>query len=427
MSVELPPIPIGSMIPLTGPSAADGAEFRNGMTLAVEELNAQGGLLGRKLQPIFADTCRQTAEEVVGAARMLIEKHQVHAIICGYNIGPQNSEYEPIADAGIIYVHANTLLQHHDTIMSDPKRYFGCFMADPADYWYGPGFIKFISWLRDTGQWTPSSDRLAIIAGSKPYSIVIAQSMAAAAVDYGWRLCFGPKIVQTPTTEWRQVIDEVRATNPAVVANTHFYAGDLAYFQRQFMENPIDCLVYLQYGAMHRTFADIAQEASVGIIVSSVIGLLRDEVGKSFEARYNARFGEGASATIGCQSYSNMHHYAVAAAMAGGSGAPGDFEQNRRVARALKGMIYRSVHGTIRYHPDWQAAVPYPVVTHDPSLGMPHIFYQIHDHRKPLSMIAPEPYNTERFILPPWMSRRGGLQKPASTNGLGPGRPGGGA
>ncbi|GEP12047.1 ABC transporter substrate-binding protein [Methylobacterium gnaphalii] len=423
MSVELPPIPIGSMIPLTGPSAADGAEFRNGMILAVEELNAQGGLLGRRFRPIFADTCRQTAEEVVAAARMLIEKHQVHAIVCGYNIGPQNSEYEPIADAGIIYVHANTLLQHHDTVMSDPERYFGCFMADPADYWYGPGFIKFLSWLRDTGQWTPSSDRLAIIAGSKPYSIVIAQSMAAAAADYGWRLCFGPRIVQTPTTQWREVIEEVRATNPAVVANTHFYAADLAYFQRQFMENPIDCLVYLQYGAMHRTFADIAQESSVGIIVSSVIGLLRDEVGKSFEARYNARFGEGASATIGCQSYSNMHHYAVAAAMAGGSGPPGDFEQNRKVAKALKGMIYRSVHGTIRYHPDWQAAVPYPVVTHDPSLGMPHIFYQIHDHRKPLSMIAPEPYNTERFILPPWMSRRRGPQKPAPASSPKTGRP----
>ncbi|GLS48638.1 ABC transporter substrate-binding protein [Methylobacterium gnaphalii] len=411
------------MIPLTGPSAADGAEFRNGMILAVEELNAQGGLLGRRFRPIFADTCRQTAEEVVAAARMLIEKHQVHAIVCGYNIGPQNSEYEPIADAGIIYVHANTLLQHHDTVMSDPERYFGCFMADPADYWYGPGFIKFLSWLRDTGQWTPSSDRLAIIAGSKPYSIVIAQSMAAAAADYGWRLCFGPRIVQTPTTQWREVIEEVRATNPAVVANTHFYAADLAYFQRQFMENPIDCLVYLQYGAMHRTFADIAQESSVGIIVSSVIGLLRDEVGKSFEARYNARFGEGASATIGCQSYSNMHHYAVAAAMAGGSGPPGDFEQNRKVAKALKGMIYRSVHGTIRYHPDWQAAVPYPVVTHDPSLGMPHIFYQIHDHRKPLSMIAPEPYNTERFILPPWMSRRRGPQKPAPASSPKTGRP----
>ncbi|MEG6507688.1 ABC transporter substrate-binding protein [Methyloligella sp. 2.7D] len=408
-------VPIGSMVPLTGPSAADGAEFRNGIILACEELNARGGLLGRPIKPFFVDTCRQTAKEVVSAARLLIEKHKVHAIVNGYNIGAQNSEYEPIADAGIIYVHANTLLQHHDTVMSDPDRYFGCFMADPADYWYGPGLIKFLSWLRDSGQWTPKSNRIAIVSGSTPYSIVISNSMAKAAASYGWQVCFGPKIVQTPTSQWRDVIEEVRATDPAVFANTHFYAGDLAHFQRQFVENPMDCLVYLQYGAVHRTFADIAQEASVGVIVSSIIGLLRDEMGKRFETRYKARFGDGSTPTIGCQSYSNLHHYAVGAAMAGGSGAPGDFEQNRKVAFALRGMIYRTVHGTIRYHPDWQAVVPYPVLTPDPSLGMPHIFYQIHDFRAPLAMIAPEPYNTERFIYPPWMSGRPTETKPAPS------------
>lgn len=393
------------MVPLTGPSAADGAEFRKGLILAIEELNARGGLLGKPLRPIFADTSGQSAEEVVAAARWLIEKHHAHAIVCGYNIGAQNSEYEPVADAGVIYVHSNTLLQHHDTVMSDPGRYFGVFMADPADYWYGPGFIKFISWLRDTGEWTPRSDRLAIISGSKPYSIVIARAMAATAEAYGWHVCYGPDIVQTPTTQWRHVLERVRATDPAVIANTHFYAGDLAYFQRQFMEKPMDCIVYLQYGATNRTFTDIAQDASVGVIVSSVVGLLRDEMGREFEQRYNARFGPGSSAMIGCQTYSNMHHYAVAAAIAGGAGAPGDFAQNRKVADAMRRMIYRSVQGTIRYHPEWQAVAPYPVVTRDPSMGMPHIFYQIQDHRKPLSMIAPEPYNTERFVTPPWIWR----------------------
>ncbi|MGA0533838.1 ABC transporter substrate-binding protein [Hansschlegelia sp. KR7-227] len=400
------PIPIGSMVPLTGPSAADGAEFRKGVILAIEEINARGGLLGRRLEPIFADTFRQTAEEVVAAARRLIEKHNVHAIVNGYNIGAQNSEYEPIADAGILYVHANTLLQHHDTVMSDPERYFGCFMTDPADYWYGSGFIKFISWLRDSGQWTPTSDRIAIVSGSKPYSIVIAHAMAAAAAGFGWRVCFGPRIVQTPTTKWHDVLDEMRAVDPAVIANTHFYSGDLAHFQLQFMRKPTDSIVYLQYGAMHQSFTDIAQEKGVGVIVSTVIGLLRDDIGKRFAARYLARFGEGSTPQVGCQSYTAMHHYAVAASIAGGSGPPGDFEQNRKVAQALRGAIHRSVCGIVRYHPEWQAAVPYPDVTHDPSLGLPHLFFQIQDTKKPLALIAPEPFNTERFVSPPWMSGR---------------------
>ena len=132
-------IPIGSMVPLTGTSADDGREFRNGLLMAIDEVNARGGINGRKLAPIFMDTGDQSAEKVVRAARTLIADHNVHAIINGYNIGSQNSEYEIIADAGIIYIHHNTLLQHHDTVASDPHRYFGCFMGDPAEYWYGQG------------------------------------------------------------------------------------------------------------------------------------------------------------------------------------------------------------------------------------------------------------------------------------------------
>ena len=92
-SVGAEPIPIGSMVPLTGNSANDGREFRNGLQLAVSEINAEGGILGRPLKPIFIDTGNQTASEVVRAARTLISEHRVHTIINGYNIGTQNSEY----------------------------------------------------------------------------------------------------------------------------------------------------------------------------------------------------------------------------------------------------------------------------------------------------------------------------------------------
>lgn len=395
-------IPIGSMVPLTGPSAVDGSEFRKGIILACEDINAAGGVLGRKLRPVFVDTGRQSPEEVVGAANRLIEQHRVHAIVNGYNIGPQNSEYEPIADAGIIYINHNTLLQHHDTVLSNPSRYFGCFMANPAEYWYGQGFVKFLSWLRDTDQWKPDNNRLAIISGSKPYSIVIANAMASAAAQFGWAVGFGPNIVSTPRSDWRDVIEEARAGAPAVIANTHFYASDLASFQRQFMERPTNSLVYLQYGAMHQSFVELAQEKAVGVIVSAVTGLLRDEIGRGFAQRYMARFGRGSTPQVGCQCYNALRHYSIAAAVAGGSAGPGDIEQNRKVAAALLNIPYRGVAGMIRYHQRWQTAMAYPDQMHDPSLAMPHLFYQVQDYAGELALIAPEPYNVDRFVLPPW-------------------------
>ncbi|MFO1151699.1 MAG: ABC transporter substrate-binding protein [Alsobacter sp.] len=396
------PIIIGSMVPLTGGSANDGREFSNGLTMAIDEINQRGGIVGRPLQPYFVDTGSQSAQEVVRAARILISEHLVHAIINGYNIGPQNSEYEPIADAGIIYIHHNTLLQHHDTVASDPERYFGCFMGDPAEYWYGQGFIKFLSWLRDTGQWKPRNRRIAILSGQKPYSIVIANAMASASPQFGWELPFAPMIRPT-SSNWRAVLDEVRKHDPAVVAMTHFHTGDLARFHLQFMEAPLPCLLYLQYGALHRAFSEITGDKAKGAIIGTVIGLPRDDMGRRFAAAYRKRFGENSTPEVGCQPYTSMHHYAIAAAVAGGVGAPDDRATNRRIAKALIDIPYRSVAGMIHYHPSWQAAVPYPDATQDPSLGLPHLFYQLRGGQTAPALIAPEPFVESSFELPPWL------------------------
>lgn len=398
------PIRIGSMVPLTGTSASDGREFRNGLIMAVNEINARGGVLGRTLEAVFIDTGSQTAETVVKAARTLIGQHRVNAIINGYNIGPQNSEYEPIADAGILYIHHNTLLQHHDTVSSDPERYFGCFMGDPAEYWYGQGFVKFISWLRDTGQWKPRSRRMVVISGPKPYSIVIANAMDACSRQFGWQSAFRPRIVRSLGQDLSSLLDEIRALDPAVLAFTHFHTGDLAKIHLQFMQQPLPVLLYLQYGALHRSFSEIVGHHGRGAVVGTVIGLLRDENGRRFSESYKARFGQQSTPEVGCQPYVAMHHYAIAAAVAGCVGDPGDFDSNRRIADALLRIPYRSVSGTIRYHRKWQAAVPYPDETSDPSMGLPHLFYQLRDPDDPPALIAPEPYADAAFELPPWLT-----------------------
>ncbi len=398
------PIPIGAIVPLTGSAASDGREFRNGVLLACEEINERGGILGQRLEPIFLDTGLQTAHETIRATRYLIAQG-VHAIFAGYNIGPQNSEYEPIADAGIIYIHCNTLLQHHDTVMSDPARYFGCFMADPAEYWYGQGFIKFLSWLRDSGQWQPPNDRIAIVSGPKPYSIVIANAMHQAAHQFGWRPVFPPRILRRLPTDWRPLLEEIRSADPSVLALTHFHAGDLARFHLQFSENPLPVLLYLQYGALHRSFSEMVGEKGRGVIVGTVIGLPRDDIGWAFFRRYKARFGAASTPEVGCQTYNAVQHYAIAAAVAGGAAGPGGFEQNRKIARLLCDLPYRSVSGTIRYHPQWQAAVPYPDATLDPSLGLPHLFYQLRGPEDPAALVAPDLYRDASFELPPWFAR----------------------
>lgn len=395
------PIPIGSMCPLTGPAASDGQGYKRGVALAIEEINDHGGILGRPLEQHVVDTKNMSAAEVVAAANYLIDRHGCHAIVNGYNIGPNDAEYEPIADAGIIYMHANTAIQHHNTVKSNPDRYFGCFMADPAEYWYGPGYIHMLADLRDSGQWKPENNKIAIIVGSIPYSIVIANAMKEAAAEKGFEVVFD-EVVQTPTTEWGPVLSKIRKLKPAAIANTHFFAGDIAQCQLQFAENPTNSLFYYQYGALQKDFRDIAGDASVGVLTGTVDGLLSDEYAQPYVDAHAKKYGADSDPQPGALSYGPMMHYALSAAMAGGTGEPGNHEQNRKIAWALKRFTFRGPTGSYWYHPEFQATVPYPTYTRDPSLGHPHMLQQIQDKNQPPVVVYPEPYNVGNFQLPPW-------------------------
>ncbi len=67
------PIKIGFPMPLSGPAAVYGVPVTKGAQMAVEEINAKGGVLGRKLELLSRDS-KANADEAVRLARELIIK-----------------------------------------------------------------------------------------------------------------------------------------------------------------------------------------------------------------------------------------------------------------------------------------------------------------------------------------------------------------
>ena len=70
------PIKIGFPIPLSGPTAVYGVPILKGAELAADEINAKGGVLGRKLEFLPRDS-KANADEAVRLARELIIKDNV--------------------------------------------------------------------------------------------------------------------------------------------------------------------------------------------------------------------------------------------------------------------------------------------------------------------------------------------------------------
>jgi branched-chain amino acid transport system substrate-binding protein len=71
---------IGVYADLTGDNSTFGEETRNGVTLAVEEINRQGGLLGKRVVARFEDT-RSDPQQARNVVTKLIQQERVVAII----------------------------------------------------------------------------------------------------------------------------------------------------------------------------------------------------------------------------------------------------------------------------------------------------------------------------------------------------------
>lgn len=397
------PVIIGAPLPVTGAVAADGIEFQRGLEMAAAEINELGGILGRLIELAVEDTASGGDDLISSAAQRLVDRSNASVLISGYNLGSNTALPEVAADSSLIYMHADTVVRHNMLIREDPARYWGSFQYDPAEIFYGIGYLDYIKNLVDSGQFTPSNNKIAVITGPVAYSINIANAIREYAADYGFEVSLYES-VQAPISEWGPTLAKLREDPPGFIAVTHFFPQDQAQFMLQFMNDPTPSLIYMQYGASLAAFRDIAGSASEGVLYATVIGALQDEIGSAFSEKYIAAFGETATPNSGGQTYSALHSYAIAAALAGGAGMPYEEEQNRRIADRIRTMIYRSPMGTMRMDPETQSAFCFPSQTDDPSLGMPHIFSQIHDQSQNGYIIAPSPYDVAAFKTPPWMS-----------------------
>lgn len=91
------PIRIGWYGALTGPTATFGVATRDGVEFAVEEINASGGLLGRKIQ-LVAEDDQGKPEESAAVVSKLITSDEVLAVI-GQNTSGNSLAAAPIAQS----------------------------------------------------------------------------------------------------------------------------------------------------------------------------------------------------------------------------------------------------------------------------------------------------------------------------------------
>ena len=101
------PITIGITSDASGQYANSGASDRRGMMMAIDEFNAKGGLLGRKIETVHLDTETNPATGSRVAER-LISRNEVSFMIGAVSSGVANAISQVAQKYGVVYLNTNS-------------------------------------------------------------------------------------------------------------------------------------------------------------------------------------------------------------------------------------------------------------------------------------------------------------------------------
>ena len=97
------PIKIGVSVAITGPVPMEGERSKQGVLMAVEEINAAGGVLGRPLEIVVEDD-QNTANMAVNVANKLVSDPDIVAIVGPHRSGNVMAVEKIMQDAGMPFL-----------------------------------------------------------------------------------------------------------------------------------------------------------------------------------------------------------------------------------------------------------------------------------------------------------------------------------
>lgn len=204
---EAGPVQIGAIFPLTGASQNDGNDEKRGAELAMEEVNAAGGIGGRPLQIIFEDS-ESDPKAGVDAAHKLIDVDNVPVIVGVFSSGVTLPIAEYAQEQGVVVINpASTSPQ-----LREVGDYLFSVMG--LDDLMGTELAKF-AWDTAEGQ------TASVLVPNNPFGIGMEEWMVKTWEESGGEIL---NIVEYPLaqTDYRAEVERLFSQNPDVILYTAY-------------------------------------------------------------------------------------------------------------------------------------------------------------------------------------------------------------
>ncbi len=270
-------VKVGLLVPLTGFAAADGLSAFNSVKLAVERVNAEGGVLGKKVELVYYDD-RADGKEAVALARKLIQHDRVVGVVGGSYSTPSRAVAPIFQDEEIPFVAAYAV--HPD-------------ITRAGDYCFRNGFLGTVEG-KSAGYVAVDllkSKRIALLTSDNDFGRTLAEGFRMFLKERG----AGAKIVYAQTypfseKDFKPYLSKIKEVNPDLIFSSGYYfqTGPVV---KQAREMGINAKILGEEGADSPKFLEIAGKSAEGFML--VTNLNRDDprpVVQDFLKKYQAQY-----------------------------------------------------------------------------------------------------------------------------------------
>lgn len=273
-------VKIGLLAPLTGFAAADGLSVVNSVNLAVEKVNAEGGVLGKKVELITYDD-RANGKEAVALAQKLIEQDRVAAVVGGSYSTPSRAVAPIFQEEEVPFVAAYAV--HPD-------------ITKAGNYCYRNGFLGMVEGRAAAHVLVTmlKAKKIAILTSDNDFGRTLAEGFneyvktkgAGAEIIYQQAYPFKEK-------DFKPYLSKIKELNPDALfaSGYYFQTGPIV---KQARELGLTCPILGEEGADSPKFLEIAGSSADGFMLVTNLNRddARDEVQaflKEYLKRYNIR------------------------------------------------------------------------------------------------------------------------------------------
>ena len=277
---EVMTVKIGSASPLTGPQAHIGIDIRNGVQLAIEDLNAQGVEIGGKKVKfeLVAEDDEANPTKATTVAQKLVDA-KVAAVIGHFNSGASIPASKVYADGGVPQISPSSTNPDYTL-----KGFKTTFRVVAHDGQQGPTLARYaINNLK--------AKNIAVIDDSTAYGQGLADNFEATAKALGAKIV-AREHTTDKDTDFKAILTRIKGRKPDLI----MFGGidpQAAPMIKQMKDLGIKAGFIGGDGMQTPNFIKLAGDAAEGAM-ASIPGLPKDQMpgGKAFLDKYKAKFNQ---------------------------------------------------------------------------------------------------------------------------------------